>query len=383
MRFALFLVLALLLVPALSLAQAPPSRKIDLVVTLRPGEDPVTEGPSGILAYENATAGERVQWRLASPSEQVSIEIRIEGGFEIERAQQVVPLLLLDKGERTCRDAIQKGGCDDPLFVAFPHERIWEYDHPARIYHVNGTPERAILRLGINGPANGTLVLQRDVTPPVLTQGALGNVTHFSFYTETRTDEFAIVDLQVRKLGAQTWVENPTPSIHVWQKFPIQGLTPDTEYEYRFVATDWAGNDATSEIQRIRSAPAPVLPVPRLVAISPAPNSTIQPGAHVVLQASVESPESPIDPTSLRVYFDKTSFAEGIGFDGANITYAPQNALSAGTYSVAIEASNLAGGKAVARWRFEVGGGTQATPGPAAPLVLLGLAGVSLLARRR
>lgn len=373
------LALALALVPAAA-AQAPPARHIDITITLPADGAPTMEGPSGILAYANRTTGEWAQWRLASDRAQVSVELRIEGGFAVERARQVVPLLILDKGERTCVDVRAKGACDDTLFVPYPNDRVWEAEGAARVYALNGTPEHAVLRLSIPGPVNGTLALGRDVTAPVVTLSAPTNVNHFSFFDETTTDELAIVDLQVRKEGATEWVVNPTPDLNLRQKFPIQGLSPNTSYEYRFVARDWAQNEVTSPVYRLRTAPAPIVEVPIVTAMEPAPNATVAAG-EVFVRAAVES-ASKVDPASVRLFLDKTAITQGVRFDGANVTYTPTTPLAPGKHSLSVEATNAAGGTGLARWSFTIPG-AQATPAPAPLLVLAALAAVAVVARRR
>lgn len=379
MRLFVPLLLALVvLAPALALAQ--PTRQIDIVVTLAPGKAPTVTPETGILTFVNETPGERVQFRLTSPRDQVSIEVRVEGGFQVERPQQLVPHLVLDAGEATCIDVRAKGACDDTLFVPFPDERIWEYDSPARVYSLNGTSDGWVLRLGVPGPANATLALVRDITPPKLTVAAPTNLTHLSFFAESLTDELAIVDLQVRKVGATEWVLNPTPDPNVRQRFPIQGLSPATTYEYRYVATDWAGNEATSPTYTITTLAQPVVERPTVSPLAPLPNATLSPGDAVVVRARVEG-VSPVHASGLRFFYDKQAITEGLVFEGRDFSWSPPKAPAAGHHSIALEATNEAGGTGSARWTFDVGG--NATPALAPGIVVvLALALALAMARR-
>lgn len=357
------LLVVLLLLP---LATAESSDEIGATITLSPTSAPAIEAPEGLVRLKNETAGERYELNLTIPDEYATFEIRAIG-FEIERARQIVPSLVMSSDEY-------------PLFYEFPNDKIWEVDSPARVAFTNGTAQNVVLRLGVPGPANVTLVIERDVTPPAFDLGVVENVTHFSFYQETTTKELAVGDLQVRRLGATEWVQNPTPMLHFRQRFPVQGLQPETEYEARVVFTDWAGNEATTGSYRITTLAAPILPTPIVTPLSPAPNTTIN-STFVTLRARVESPDSLLDPNMLSVFFDKRPITSGVRFEDGDVLYSPPEALAPGKHSVGIEVYNEAGGKGEAHWSFEVAGASSETPlSPLlAPLVLAAIA----LARRR
>lgn len=362
----LLVVLALLAVPTgLASAKTGP----DFTVELRPDASPTYEGPAGLVRLADAARGERYEWRI-TPSQDYTVgEFRIRGNlFNVTRVEQVTPTL-----EDVPEDRY-------PLFVRFPNEELWTADGPAQVYRYNGSPQDFVLRLGF--PAgNATLVLARDVTPPTFTLGPVTNVTHISFLQETRTGEFALANLRIRPAAGGEWVENPTPTHHVIQRFPIQGLDADTEYVAQVEFTDWAGNAARSEPYRVRTAPAPVVPLPAVTVLEPAANATV-PNGSVVIRARVLSPDSPIEGGSLRLFVDKREVNENMGYDGENFTYAPAQPFAPGFHSVSLEATNAAGGKSVARWSFTVeepARGVPMLPALALVALLVGLA----LARRR
>lgn len=362
MRALLVLVLLASILPVAS-AQA---SNIDATVRIQGDEAPVVEAPGGIVRLQESVPGVRYRFELRLPQNYTTIEIRADG-LGLERARQLFPSLDVNETEY-------------PLFVDLPNERIWEVDSPVNVVHVNGTGDGIITRLGVAGPRNVTLRLDVDTVPPSATIGERQNMTHIGFYQETRTNEFAIVDLQVRRVGASEWVQNPTPDYHVFQRFPVQGLDAETEYETRFVITDWAGNENVTPVTRFTTPPAPVVPKPTVTIISPAPDATLQAGV-VTVRASVESPESPVGDGGIRLFFDLRETTEGVTFDGQEITYTPQ-ALAPGLHRVSIEATNEAGGRGDARWSFTIAGAAgNDTPLPAA-LALVGAA-IALALRRR
>lgn len=379
MRVAPLVLLTLALVAGPALAQDG-ADAIDVVLTVPAEGAPTQQGGEAVLSLVQDSA-DRVAWRIDFVGENVAIELRIARTFGVAGAEQIVPLLELDANESRCIDVRAKDACDDATFTRFPNPRVWEGGDVARAYHRNGTLGDLVLRLNVPGPANGTLALEPDTTPPNLTVGEPTAINHYGFQLETRTDELAIVDVQVRKVGAEEWVRNPTPEPNLLQRFPVQGLDADTEYEYRAVASDWSGNDATSEIRRMRTAAAPVVPIPIVTILSPEPNATLQASVvPVVVRARVESPGSPVPPGGVQVFFDKKPVTEGIAFDGTDLTYTPREVIAAGHHTVSVEATNAAGGKGVARSRFDVEAPRDA-PGATLALVLVGT-GIALATKR-
>lgn len=359
------LVLVALLAPS-ALAQAP-SGAIDATITFEHRSSPVIDAPADLVKLNSSTPGVRYLFDLTLTQDYTTFELRAND-FGLARARQLVPSLLVNESTF-------------PLFVDFPHERVWEVDSPANVVRVNGTGDAIVTRLGVAGPRNVTLKVEVDERAPGYTIGPRVNVTHIGFYQETHTDEFALADLQVRRVGTEEWVQNPTPDYHVFQRFPVQGLDAETEYETRVVFTDWAGNQNVSPVERFVTPPKPVVPIPIVTIVSPAPNATLASGL-VRVQASIESPESPVRREGVRLFFDLHETGGAIAFDGRYVTYTPE-ALGPGLHRVSIEATNAAGGKGEARWSFTIAGAEKNdTPFPAA-VALLGAVIALSLSRRK
>lgn len=361
---------ALPILALLAMSLAPPALAAengpDFIVELRPGAEPTYRGPPGVATLQDYVPGQRVSWNLTLASDYTVGEFRIVDAFNVTRPSQVVPRLILPDSEY-------------PLFVQFPGERVWEADGPAQVYSVTGTAQNATLRLGLPGPRNVTLVLERDVTPPVFTLGQVVNVTHRDFFQETRTDELAYANLRIRLKGAAEWVENPTTMPHYLQRFPIQGLRANSEYEAQITFTDWAGNEAKSPLYTLRTTPEPVRPLPVVTILQPAANATL-PNGSLLVHARIEAPGSTMQGGSVRLFVDAKEVHDGYAFDGRDLTYRPP-LLQPGPHRVAVEATNADGGTAAARWSFTVAGAEE-TPLPL-PLVLAALAAGAVVMRRR
>lgn len=359
-------VVLVLLASIAPLAAAQASGGIDATVRLDPRSEPTIDAPPGLVRLNDSTPGARYRFDLALTEDHTTLEVRANG-LGLRSARQLFPSL--EVNETTY-----------PLFVDFPHERIWEVDGPANVAHVGGSGDAIVLRLGVAGPRNVTLRLEVDERAPGYTLGERQNMTHIGFYQETRTDEFALADLQVRRVGATDWIQNPTPEYHVYQRFPVQGLDASTEYETRFVFTDWAGNENVTPIVRFTTPAAPVGPVPVVTIVSPAPNASLPAGV-VTIRATVESPASPVEREGIRFFFDLRETTEGVAFDGREVVFTP-SALQPGLHRVSIEATNEAGGRGEARWSFTVvGPDGNDTPLPAA-LALLALVAAVTIRRR-
>ena len=361
---AILLALLALLAPQAQ-AQAP-GGAIDATITLAPGSAPSIDAPAGMVRLNSSEGGEEYLFDLRLEREYTTLEVRANG-FGLERPRQLVPTLVVPDTEY-------------PLFHDFPHERIWEVDGTGNVFFTNGTGDAIVLRLGVAGPRNVTLALTVDEEPPTYTIGERQNMTHIGFYQETTTNEFALVDVQVRRAGTEAWIQNPTPSFHVLQKFPIQGLDAATEYETRIVFVDWAGNLATTPITTFTTPAAPIVPIPVLKIVSPAADATV-PAVTLTIRAIVESNESPVREGGIRLFFDLREISEGIVFDGENVTYTPMDVLTEGLHRVSIEATNEAGGTGNVRWSFRVGD-DRATPN-VEPVVLVVLLFAMVALRRR
>lgn len=373
MRLAAFALLALLLAP-LALAQA--GERIDVRVVVPAQGEPTVTGEGARLL--NHTRGEEVRVALNVTGEHATVEARVTG-WNVTRARQVLPLLLVERTEVLCAD--RSSPCDYPLFEPVNDPAVWDVGGPVRVVHVSGAPGDVVLRLGVPGPVNATLVLARDVAPPTFQVGPPQNVTDIGFYQETTTGELALADLQVRPVAGGEWVQNPTPAYHVLQKFPIQGLDADAEYEARVVFTDWSGNNVTSPAYRVRTAPEPVRPLPVVTPVAPLPNATLDSGEGVVVRARFESPESPVNVEGVRLFFDKREVTAEVGIGEGEVAYVVPGDLARGSHSVSVEVTNAAGGRGVARWTFDVGGRNVDAGATAAALV--GIAVAAMLAARR
>ncbi|HUR67763.1 MAG TPA: hypothetical protein VM370_00830 [Candidatus Thermoplasmatota archaeon] len=345
MRLALLLVL-LLAAPA-ALAQSEEGN-LDVRITLAPHAEPEIDAPPGLVRLANATSGELYAFDLALTQPYTTFEVRARS-FDITRPRQIVPSLRVDESAY-------------PLFYEFPNERIWDVDEPARVFFANGSAADVVLRLGIPGPANVTLVLARDVTPPTFTLGEVTNITTYGFYQETTTNELAIGDIQVRAKGANEWVVNPTPTLHFRQRFPVQGLDAGSEYEVRAVFTDWAGNNVTSDVYTVRSADEPMRAPVDVTPLAPPPNATLPPGA-ISVRAKIDATVG-VPPDGVRVFFDKKEVSQQAAYDGVEVRYTPSDPVGAGHHSVSVEVTDSAGGKGLARWSFDVTDGTDGAPLP-------------------
>lgn len=355
---ATFIAIAILalLTPSAQAADGP-----DITVEL----DADGAGPDAApeLRLRSWEPGERALWDVDLAEAFTTIEIRANG-FALEHPRQLTPML-----ERPSTY---------PVFEVVPFDDVWNAEAAAPIAHVGGNATSIVLRLGIPGPFTGVLNLSRDVTPPVLTVGERNASTHYSFYQETRTDEYAIVDLQVRKLGSDEWVRNPTPVHHVFQRFPVQGLDADAEYETRYVVTDWAGNVVVVDGAPHRTLPAPSRNVVEVKPVSPTPNATIARGD---VNITAEFPSGlTLQDGGVRLFLDKREIRENLAVVGNRITYAPPSPLARGPHSVSVEVTGIDESHGEARWTFHVG--PQGTPSAPLAFLLLALAIAGMVARR-
>lgn len=353
------------------------SASSDVVVTITEDAPPDAEGEPW-LVLEDARVGDRYEWRLETDAEQALLELRVASGvFDVERLRQVVPHLHLDPTEPACGRA--PGACDYTLFEPVSGTDLRELTGGARVANHSVENGTMVIRLSLPGPANGTLVLERDVTPPSLEVKDRENLTHGRFYQETRTTELAIVDLQVRERNATEWIQSPTPVYHFLQKFSIQGLDGDTAYEQRFVVTDWAGNSFASNPVGFRTPAAPVGPPVVVVPLSPEPNATLPAGGEILVSARIESNASAVVQDGVRVYFDLSELTEGWTYDAGVVTVRRTD-VEPGLHVVRVEARNADGGSGSARWTFTV---EDANETPATPPMLVALVAILLGAARR
>lgn len=330
----------------------------DLVLELDAAGSPPKASPE--LELASWEPGERIVWNITTQRQFLTLEIRATG-FDIERPRQLVP-------------SIVEPDAPYPLFEPVGYADLWTSHKGDRIAHVTQEGPVSVIRLGIPGPANGTLTLTRDITPPTLSIGERNLSNHFSFYQETRTDEPALVDLQIRPAGRDEWNQNPTPIYHYYQRFPVQGLDPETDYETRFIATDWAGNEAIIPGAPHRTPSAPVRAVLVVVPVFPAPNSTIQETDDAIV---AEFPNGTIlqDGSGIRFFLDKQELKENLRVEANRVSYMPSKPLTIGPHSVSVEVTSEDGAHGVARWIFYVGRADAP-----APSLLIGLACLAIVA---
>lgn len=360
MRSVLVLALLLLLILPPAGAQSPPAAAPDAWVTLE--EDAVLENdPREVLAL-NESSDARWTWNLTLDKPFTVIEFQARG-LGLERIRQLVPHLLVAEDEY-------------PLFYLYPNERVWEADSPSQLFFVTGSGDDLVLRVGVPGPGNRTLVLEIDTIPPDYDVGPAQDVTQIGFYLETQTTELALGDLQVREAGATEWIQNPTPEYHYLQRFPVQGLDADKDHEVQVVFEDWAGNTATSPIFIVRTPPAPFADPVVVRPVEPVPNATVAP-SNVTVRATLES-SSPVAREGVRLFFDLQEVTE-FEVQGTDVRYTHPAVLEPGRHVVSIEATDASGGKGGARWTFEVEG--KRAPLPSAAWLVLGLLALAQLLR--
>lgn len=354
MRPLAFALVALLLWPS---AAAQPHEHVDVRIGIPDASVVVTDASLGRVTLNDSVPGERYAFTLNLTANQTTFLITARG-LAIERARQFVPHLELDAREPACA---KPRACEFTIFQEIYNDRVWDVDSPARIANVSGTADDVTLRLGIPGPVNATLVLMRDITPPTFTLTAPTNFTTFGWYQESTTNELSIGDLQVREQGKTDWVQNPTPTFHIRQRFPLQGLTAEHTYESRAVFTDWAGNTATSQVFTVTMPRAPERPMPTVTPVFPAPNASLALGGVIVVRASIDAQSSPIREGGVRMFFDLKEVSPDVRVVGNEASYSP-GALAKGMHRVTFEVSNVAGGMGTARWSFTVGEQTVALP---------------------
>lgn len=346
--------LALLLVATLApAATAQEKGAPDAWVTLGPGTL-VENDPRDVMTLNaSSDAQARWMWDLNLTAPFTVIEFQGED-LGLARTRQLVPSLVVPEDRY-------------PLFHQYPNERVWEADAPSQVFHVAGTPDDLVLRVGVPGPGRLQLVLEIDTIAPSFEVGAPRDVSTIGFYLETQTTELALADLQVREVGATEWIRNPTPEYHVLQRFPVQGLDADKDHEAQVVFEDWAGNTATSPVFHVRTLPAPVAEPIIIRPLEPAPNSTV-PGDNVTIRAAVDASQ-PLRREDVRVFFDLKEVTE-FEVHGADVTYRP-GPLAADTHRVGIEVATADGASGRVTWFFTVGG--KDAPIPSAAWIILGL----------
>lgn len=370
-RFLLFAVLLFSVLPAATAETYPTA----FTIVIANGEPPTDDAPEGTVLLVKDD-GDAWAWDLTLTEDYTVAEVRATG-FDLDRAPQLLPEF---------DDSAQHAEVDHlhPHFFQEVPRDVSDVDGAARIVNYTIDGDTVVLRLGLTGPGEATLSLRRDVTPPTFTVGTPTNITHFSFLVKTTTDEFAFGDVRVRPSAGGDEVPNPTAVPALEQTYPVQGLDPATTYVAYAVFTDWSGNEARSPPFTVETAPLPVVPSPAIVALVPAPNSTV--AAPTRITASIEGP-APIAASGIRLFVDKREIVDGVSLvqgDAAGtrvtVVHTPAAPLAPGRHSASVEVVDSAGGKALARWSFDVEGSTAEAPGPGFIAILA--VGFLALARR-
>ncbi len=331
----LAVLLCLVLVPTASAAG-----QTDVGITLRPdGQAEVTTGQPKTSQTQH-DVGQAYAWEIEVTDDYDVAEVRIDDAFGVERGKQIVPLL------------------DGDHVIQLKHRDPADVDQPARVYNLTGEDGTWTYRLGLPGPGTVNLSLHKDVTPPRFEMGEITNLTHFSFDLKTQTPEPALAELVIQ--GPERNLSYPTNTPGVWQRFPAQGLDPDTTYSYHVVFEDWSGNQATSQTYELTTLPEPERPEVTVRPVAPTPNSTVPAGQPVVIEAAYESPESPVRGSGIRLFFDKEEIDRSrLTVEGATVRYEVPGPLKERIYSVSVEVPNMAGGVGETRWSFTVGDPAQ------------------------
>lgn len=343
----------------------------EVAVDVYPDRAPEASATNASLNLTEWIPGQRWAWNLTTEGNYTLGEVRLHEGLNVSRPKQIVPLL---------------GG---DHFVELRGQGPEDVDRPARVLNLTSPSNAssnvtAIYRLGIPGPAETNLTLHRDVDPPGYKLGEPRNVTHVGFDLKTTTSENALAVLRIfpppgSDEAPQT---HPTPRPAPLQRFPVQGLEPDTTYTYHIEYVDWSGNAARTGNHTVTTAPAPDPPEPTITPESPLPNTTVGP-TDVTIRASWTSPDSPVIPSSVRVFVDKVPISSSeLNIQPDSVAYVVPEPLPAREVSASVEVTNEAGGTGVAQWSFNVEAqGIQGAP-LGASAALAALAGAAALARR-
>lgn len=371
MRLLIPAILVTMLLAALPTGGASPT-EVDFVLTFHDDGTWTYDGPVGMLTSHSEDTGKRYEWELVVPQSAVVGEVRYTlDTFDLERAKQLRP---------------EVAGSHDgyPLFHYLPRSDVWNTDGPVQVYHIHFDGDVAVLRVQIPQTTDARFILERDQRVPRYTLGDVDRVTHYSFYQETRTEELAIGELQVRKVGSDSeWVQHPTPQFAFLQKFPVQGLDPDATYDVRAVFTDWSNNTVMSDPYQIRTRALETGDPPTFEVLEPQPDAVLPSGSDVTVRVRVLDGDTAVDPTSLRLFVDlgertqQFTYAEGI------LTYRFPAPPADGPHIVSVEATTIDGASEHVKWQFQVGDPAAVeASGPAMALALALLAMAVVCARR-
>ena len=350
------------------------------VITIDAAGHAVVNATGAMATLRTEATGQRYTFDLSLADDYTTAEVRVEGGIDVERPQQLVPEV---------DDSAQHPGAEHlhPHFFVAVSRDVADVDEPAHIVNFTGSGSAFTTHLGFIGPGASVLTLTRDVEAPFYQVDDAVNITDHGFLVTSRSSEFAYGDLQVWRPGATVLVQNPIAVPTLEQAFPIIGLAANTTYAYHIVFTDWAGNSVTSDEFQIHTMDAPVRVAPILVSREPPANATVGPGARIA--ATFESPSAiPFD--GFRFFLDKIPTLDDLAIEGVInapdqyvLVYTAGAPSAAGLHTVGFEATNEAGGTAHAQWRFFVAGSSEDQPGLPVPILLATLLAAAVAVRWR
>lgn len=338
------------------------AQEANLTIDIDAEGEASVEDAEGWIVAEDHEPPERYAWELSLDGDYQRANVTVADGFGVDRPRQLVPLF----------DDKHFVEVDDPASV----------DRAAQVYNLSQSTGSWSYALGLLGPAEANVTLERDEVAPGIEIADVGNVTEIGFDVTTDTDEAAEADLFVIEDGEviQTY---PTPRPGPWQHFPVQGLDANTSYEVYIEAEDWSGNTNRTETIEMRTGQEPNPPKPLVEPVRPEPNETVTRDS-VVVEASFTEEGWPTVREDVKVFFDKERVDNTeLEITEGTIAYRPDGSLEPRTYFVSVEVPNTAGGTGIARWSFDVQpDAARSAPGPVA-LISIVLAAGLLAVRRR
>ncbi len=104
---------------------------------------------------------------------------------------------------------------------------------------------------GIRGTADGMFSVVSDATAPVISLVDHADVTHVRATITWSTDEPSDSQVLYRPQGAETYIETAVdPALVTEHSLTLEGLSPETTYEYHVRSADGGGNASTSAPDR-------------------------------------------------------------------------------------------------------------------------------------
>lgn len=372
MRLLVPTILVTILLAAVPLDTGATPAEIDFVLTFHDDGTWTYDGPMGMLTPHDEETGKRYEWALVVPKSAAVGEVRyMLDTFDLERAKQLRPQL-------------EDSNSGFPLFHYLPRSDVWNTNGPVQVYHVHFEGDVAVLRVQIPQTTDARLVLERDLRVPRYTLGDVEQVTHYSFYQETRTEELTIGELQVRKAGSDgEWVRHPTPQFAFLQKFPVQGLDPGTTYDVRAVFTDWSNNTVTSDPYQVETRPIETGAPPSFEVLEPGPGAILESGSDVTVRVRVLDGDTAVDPTSLRLFVDLEERTELFTYHEGVLTYEFPAPPADGPHIVSVEAETIDGASEHVKWQFRVGDPAAVEASGPAMVLVLALLVISVVRARR